>query len=409
MDKYSRYSILIRHILIFMIGFDLVSRFASTPARLITFVSIFLLIVANDFLRYRGFFAKNGRNGTLSLVSLLGSMIMGFLLVCLAGGNNSIYLFILLYEIVFFTYGSILKLFMALQLSLILGFFLVGMAKEPAALSPAFILKNGLSFVVSAIFLAAYILFLLLVKAQMSEKAKVTQLNKELESSYCKLKDYAERVEELAISKERHRVAQEIHDSLGHSLTAIIMHLDYIENILQRDSAKAKEVVVKTQALARSSMDQVRMAVFALKDSPPNHKGLLPSLKDMIDSIEVTDNISVKSFIDEAAENLSASLQGIIYKTIQEGLTNGINHGQATEFFIKLYLYEETLLLEIKDNGKGCETIVLGNGLLGIEKRVLAVFGKVAFQSSSGEGFAIRICIPIREGCYEKNKAGPCG
>ena len=408
MDKYSRYSYNIRNFIIFIIGANIISRFIYTPKKLAIFITFFLVILTNDYLRHRGFFLKKSNGANIHIISLLLSMIGGCILVYFVRGYSDIYMFMVIYEIVFFTNGSLLKLLVSLQLILIFITIFMGEVPLSTIFSLSFIREHGVSILMSLLFIMMYIFFCLSTKAEMREKAKVTKLNKELEESYAKLQEYSARIEELIVAKERNRVAQEIHDSLGHSLTAIIMHLDYIEKIVLNDSNKAKEIVVKTQNLARNSIDQVRMAVYALKDSNSLHRGLVSSIKDMIGSIEVNEGISVKHCLDEKVEDLSPNIKDILYKTIQEGLTNGINHGKSTEFRIEVQVEEEKLHLKIQDNGRGCKDINKGNGLFGIEERVKLVSGEVGFESVIGEGFIILISIPIEEGLHEEDKAGAC-
>lgn len=410
-DKYNRYSYTLRKTILAFIGIDMLFSYISAPWKLLIYTSLFMIVIYNDYLRDRGFFYNGNDSLVKHYASLIFSMTCGAALIYFSKGYAHIYMFLLINDIVFSTKGLHLTIMLTLHLFLIFTVEILRLLSYYSLLellSMNFILENAYHLSFSLVFIVGLVIFNLQYKSNLIEKDKVTRLNKELAESYKKLKIYSEKIEELTVAKERQRLAQEIHDSLGHYLTATIMHLDYIEKIVLTDSVKAHEVIKKTQNLAKSSIDQVRMAVNTLKDSHPLEKGILPVIKEMTEAIEITEKISVRCNIDMKIEALDPSIKSAIFRSIQECLTNSLRHGKVSEIGIEAGFKGKNLSLTFTDNGIGCEKIIKGNGILGIEERINMLNGRTCYQSQLGQGFSMTISIPIEEAHHEKDKTGTC-
>lgn len=401
MNKYMNYSYRLRQIILFIIGISLVSRYKIDGIKVIYYFLLFSLLVVNDYYRINKFY----NNEKIYYISLTTSIIFGTILVYLTDGNTSAYIFMTIYEVVMFNYGLKAKILTGIQVVLI---FILQLTKASydELFSKAFWIENSIELLMSIFIIGAYILSILFMKLEIREKKKVKDLNKNLEESYKKLKEYSLEIEELTISKERNRVAGEIHDSLGHSLTALIIHLDFIEKILYSDTDKAKDLIVKTQVLARNSMNEVRKAVYALKDDLVS-TNLIDSINELINNLALNDNINIKHNIVGDIEKLHSDYKNILYRTIQEGLTNSIKHGKASEIIIKLCKLENDITLNITDNGIGCNKVTEGNGIKGIKDRIETLGGQLQYFSNKN-GFNINISIPYEEVEYEQNKVNAC-
>jgi len=176
---------------------------------------------------------------------------------------------------------------------------------------------------------------------------------------------------------------------------------------MEQDAAKSKELVIKAQALARDSMKEVRKAVYALKEAP-KAGGLGDSLMELKDNLEISRGIKIHYDFKGAIEEISPDLKNVLYRTVREGFTNGIKHGKATKFDVKLRTSEEELRMEIADNGQGCISVKEGNGLQGIKSRIMPLNGEVSYMSNKDEGFVLSIIIPVKEKEYDKDKSGAC-
>ena len=316
-------------------------------------------------------------------------MIIGLILSIMVKGYIDIYFYVLLYELILFTEGRISNFFIGLVISLFV-FMLLYRVLDGDYYNLAFILKeNLLDLIMIFIGMFFYCVALFTFRALRKEKRKVEKLNEELEKSYNLLKAQAERIEELTITKERNRVARELHDNLGHGLIALNMNLDVAEKTIDKDTEGAKKLIQKSIELVKDSMENLRKAVYALKEE--RHENFKKSIEEIAENIESTGTVKVLLDIDPESENLPPEYKEVFYSTIKEALTNSIKHGKADEVRIGLSIGEYVKLI-VKDNGIGCNSIVKGNGLLAIEARAKDYNGKVSFSSKNG--FEIEFLLP---------------
>lgn len=391
MNKFLKYTDLLRNGLFIMIILNIILKHKATPAAAILYGGIFLAAILNDNLRYNHWY-NNRKKFTISLLVSLG--ICTFLMFK-SGGNTSIYYFFLLYDIIVFLEGKMSHLFLVVHfLIFVFVFFIYNDLFTENIFSLEYWKSNILDYLIFFLFYSMTIFLYYSFKYNIKERWRVQKLNNELQEANKKLKEYSLKVEELTIQNERNRVAQEIHDSLGHSLTALIMHLDFLEKIVDSNSEKAKEVVIKSQSIARNSMQDVRKAIYALK-APEISKGLIYSIESLVENLTVSQGIKFTCNITgDDIEIIDLNIKNIIYITIKEGITNGIKHGCASEFYINLKKMDKSIKLTIKDNGKGCEKIIYGNGLKGMIDRVNAVAGTINFCGNIAGGFMVEVFIP---------------
>lgn len=227
-----------------------------------------------------------------------------------------------------------------------------------------------------------------------AEKEEVKKLNTKLELANMKLQQYALEVEALTVSKERTTMAQELHDSVGHTLIALIMHLEFATKICDAKPKKVKEVLIKSQHIAKSSINSLRDAVSLLKEVPKINS-FNDSIADIINNFHLLNDLKINFNADENLDKLNQIIKNSMYKTIKEFITNSIKHGKATEINIKISRENDSINLISTDNGIGCNKIIKSNGLLGIENRVTSLNGSVNYFSNDNIGFGINICIPI--------------
>lgn len=226
------------------------------------------------------------------------------------------------------------------------------------------------------------------------EKEEVKQLNKKLKSANMKLQEYALQVEEMTVARERTKVAQELHDSLGHSLMALSMHLEFAKKICTAKPEKVEEVLTQSEKIAKSSINDLRKAV-SLLNSEIEITDLDDSIKKLISNFYLVSNLKITYTKNQSINTLSPLIKTSIYKTIQECVTNSLKHGSATEISIKITADNENVEVIITDNGIGCNNIVKSNGLKGIETRIGSLNGTVYYFSHDNLGFGIKLSIPI--------------
>lgn len=386
MNKFYKYNNFLYRALQIFIGLDIIYRCRNSIMDLLIFFGLFLVIVVNDYLR-RMYFYKSIKK---YYSSIFLSMIIILVLELNVDGYIDIYFFISLYELILYTEGKISRFFISLQIISILIWIGFKLSYMEDIRTFKFWQDNILDIVMTFLSMFFYLLTLFGYKTLRKEKVKVEKLNKELELSYEKLKEQSEKIEELTITKERNRVAGEIHDNLGHSLVALSMNLDVAEKIIDNDIKLTKELINKSKILTKDSMEDLRKAVYALKEETP--KTLLDSIQQIINNIEATGKVKVIFNINEKVEELLLpEYKDIIYTSIKEALTNSMKHGSPSKLNIDIELEEDNITVIIRDNGSGCSSLVKGNGLLGIENRMSKYGGVIEYNTEENKGFEIKL------------------
>ncbi len=225
-----------------------------------------------------------------------------------------------------------------------------------------------------------------------SEKEDKEELYKELLKAHRELREYANEIEKLTIVKERNRIARDLHDTLGHSITGTIMEMEMAYHLLEEDSKGSKELISKSIISMRDGLKKIREVVETLK----NHDNIsvgLNSIEKLIDDFSNKTKVNIKLNVKGKVVKTRPSINIVIYRTIQEALTNSVRHGCASNVIIELIYLEDKIEFFIRDNGKGCEFINKGHGLKGMKERITDVKGQVKF--SSKQGFIIEGCLPL--------------
>lgn len=374
MGKWERYNYILRYFMYLGFLFDIVSRNMGNTKYMILFSLLFLCIVINDYLRFNYLYKKSSY---IFYTSIIISILIAAIISFFDGGYINIYFYISIADIAFIKDKKAVRYLCTLNILTIifLPFLKHGVPEGIGIFS--FFKESIFEFLMFSMFLFFYITSIFSYKGLILEKKRVEKLNKE--------------IEELTITKERNRLAQEIHDNLGHSLVALNMNLDVMSNVLDKDMGKTKELVEKCQGLTRDSMDSLRKAVYALRDEDIS-QGLIKSIEKLVSSIGDGSKVNINFNIDEKIENYSPEYKNIIYTTIKESITNSIKHGECSEIEIDIKV-EDKIYLTIKDNGIGCGEIVNGNGLKGIEERISKVGGQIEYTTKKGEGFGMEVIM----------------
>lgn len=375
MKKWERYNYVLRIILYIIFFTDLFFRNKGDTTNLIIYSLILVLAISNDYLRYN-FFYK--RSSTIYYTSIIISIVFGGVLKFIVGGYIVIYLYIILIHIAFIKDMRVVKYLYTLNLIVIIFSSLFRIALLEGVTVIQLFRMNLLDFFMMCVALFFSTTTIFSYRALLIEKNRVEKLNKE--------------IEKLAITKERNRVAQEIHDNLGHSLVALNMNLDVIGNMVDKED-EINEIIVKCQRLTKDSMENLRRAVYALKDENIS-EGLIKSVEKLTHNIVGKYNIVIKYNIDEKIEEYSPEYKNIIYTTIKESITNSIKHGKSSIVKIEIKVVDQ-IYMTIEDNGNGCEEIVKGNGLIGIEERAGKIKGSARFVTEKTKGFRTEIILPI--------------
>lgn len=370
-----------------LIGIDIVRRLWGNISSLIIFFSIFLFIVINDHLRMNHFYKDSKKY----FLSIFVSMVLSSILIYYIRGYSDIFMYMIVYELILFTEGKLSKLFITLEILFVYFIMVLRSITIEDFLSLGFWKDHFVDILMSSVGLLFYTFMLYAYREIRKEKRKVEELNKELKLSYNKLQEQSEKIEQLSISKERNRLAGEIHDNLGHNLIALNMNLDVADKLIDSDIDKAKELINRSRLINKESIEDLRKAVYALKEEEP--MTLRSSINKLIDNIQSTGEVEVILSLDENVEKLLPEYKDLIYLSIKECITNSIKHGKANRINIDIIFDNSKLDVNVQDNGLGCNQLIKGNGLLRIEERVTKNSGEVKYSLNDEGGFKIYLTI----------------
>lgn len=242
--------------------------------------------------------------------------------------------------------------------------------------------------------LICFIVFcVLVIQEQRGRINEINALYKKLSIANEELKQLADIKEKMGETKERNRLAREIHDTLGHSLTAISFGVDACLATLDKDPEGTKEKLQVISNVAKSGINEVRTSVTTLRADSSEELSLSKSIISMIEKTIKATDIKINYTIEKDF-NLEKYEENAIYRVVQESITNAIRHGHANTINIQLIKEKNFLLLEIKDNGIGCKKIKPGFGTRHMKERIESIQGKIEYISDNG--FIVRAKVPLR-------------
>ncbi|MDJ0744281.1 MAG: sensor histidine kinase [Xenococcaceae cyanobacterium MO_167.B27] len=254
----------------------------------------------------------------------------------------------------------------------------------------AFIINIAIN---SAIFFCLISLFVfLLVNALLSEYRS----RKELALVNEQLREYALLIEDRAMLQERNRIAREIHDSLGHSLTAQNIQLANALLYLRSNLDRTETFLTEAKKLGSHALQDVRHSVATLRSDPLQGKSLSLAIADLVEDLQYRTEITFH-YHSEIPHTLSQEITTTVYRIVQEALTNMIKHSQATEVNISTQLVANYLEVQVKDNGTGFDPKenTTGFGIQGMRERTTALGGIFNLVSMPDMGCQITATIPL--------------
>ena len=195
---------------------------------------------------------------------------------------------------------------------------------------------------------------------------------------------------ESARVNARTRMSRELHDLLGHHLTALSLNLEVAGHLVE---GKAQEHVNQAHTLARLLLSDVREAVSRLRtDDAIDMAATLLPLADNVAGLEIVLDMPRPFLLDDPERG------HVMLRCTQEIITNAVRHAQAGQLRLQYRVEGRALRLRARDNGRGAEDLVAGNGLRGMRERLAAYGGRVEIRTRPGEGFGIDIVLPLDDG-----------
>jgi signal transduction histidine kinase len=252
-------------------------------------------------------------------------------------------------------------------------------------------LVNGVT-VGTAVFFVGVFAHLRLNEQQAREHAE--RLMADLEAANVQLAAYATQAEELAMTQERNRLAREIHDNLGHTLTIVNVQIEAAKVVMDSDPRRALDAMNKAQELTQKGLTRVRESVAALRESPVSSRPLQEAIASLVKETQ-SNGIVTEFNVAGEPQALEHKVALALYRVAQEGLTNVRRHARASRVDVLLDFQPRELRLEVKDNGVGAAETAGGFGLLGIRERMQLLGGRLEIRTALGKGFCLAASVPL--------------
>lgn len=258
------------------------------------------------------------------------------------------------------------------------------------------LLQVGINFL-DIINLLFFILFLMIYIAnEVQENERMTQELIMVHQVNHELENYAAVSEKIAEDKERKRLAREIHDTLGHALTGIAAGVDACIAMIDINPEATKKQLMVISKVVRQGIVDVRNSLNKLRPGALEQHGFKGAIENMIEEFTSVSDLTISLDYRLDKVDFENTKEDILFRVIQESVTNAVRHGDATHIDISLYIEDNNLYLKIQDNGQGCEEIHYGFGLKQMKERLGMINGKVAYDGH--HGFLTIVTIPLQEG-----------
>lgn len=214
-----------------------------------------------------------------------------------------------------------------------------------------------------------------------------------LRQANAQLTHYASALEHLTISRERNRMARELHDTLAHTLTGLSVTLETVKAYWNVDVDQARALLDKSLTATRNGLEETRRALQALRASPLEDLGLGLALRQMAESAAERVNLDLQLALPNAMPNLPPDVEQCLYRIAQEAVQNVVHHANAHRLALRLESEAGHWKLTVQDDGLGFDprqNSAAGHfGLAGMKERAALAGGKLTIDSQKGKGTKI--------------------
>ena len=194
-----------------------------------------------------------------------------------------------------------------------------------------------------------------------------------------------EEVERLAKLAERERIARDLHDVLGHTLSVVVLKSELAQKLMSRDPARAQQEMAEVERISRQGLAEVREAITGYRSS-----GLTAEIEHVRDTLTAA---GIDTTIEARPVSLAPAQETALSLALREAVTNVIRHAAATRCHIRFYAQDGSALMEVQDDGRGTDA-PFGNGLTGMRERIQSLGG--ALMRESDRGTRLLISLPLK-------------
>lgn len=227
-------------------------------------------------------------------------------------------------------------------------------------------------------------------------KAEAQSLLARLKEAHTQLQQSAQQAEALAVAEERNRLARELHDTLGHRLTVAAVQLEGAQRLIPRDPARAAEMVATVHAQVMEGLSELRRTVATLRAPLSAELNLAAAVRHLTRDFAAATNIQVELHLPVTLPALTLAQRQVIYRVVQEALTNVQRHAGARQVCVALQQGEADIVqLTVDDDGRGLPaTPAAGFGVRGMRERAQQIGATLTLGQSDLGGVRVELTLP---------------
>jgi signal transduction histidine kinase len=235
--------------------------------------------------------------------------------------------------------------------------------------------------------LAGYVISRIMGQLRLERKA--------LQEANSRLSHYAGTLEELTVSRERNRMARELHDTVAHTLSGLAVHLEAVSALWTVDPGQARSMIERSLGATRSGLGETRRAIKALRASPLEDLGLVKALEDLAKETARRAGLRLELELPPDIEGLPHEAGHCFYRIGQEAMENTVRHSNARALAVRLSGGSANLSMEIRDDGKGFDPGTVDDekcfGLRGMRERAELIHASLRIESGLGKGTVLSL------------------
>jgi len=231
-----------------------------------------------------------------------------------------------------------------------------------------------------------------LIDTQRAQQKKLLEAN-------LKLSEHADALEQLATSRERNRLARELHDTLAHTLSGLTVNLESIKILLGDNHPEINNRIDHALENTRTGLTDTRRALSDLRAKQVEDLGLALALENLVEKAASRGNFGYQVGMPDLLPDIPSEIEQSIYRIAQESLANIVKHADARKVFLSLFINEHTLELMIEDDGIGFETSDDPSpdtlGIQGMKERAAESGGEIRINSTPGQGTQVKLTMEL--------------
>ncbi len=231
-----------------------------------------------------------------------------------------------------------------------------------------------------------------LMKVQREQRQALREANQ-------KLTHHAATLEQLATTRERNRLARELHDTLAHTLSAVAVQLEAVNALWSPKPDEAHARLQRSIEATRSGLTETRRVLQDLRASPLEDLGLALAIRNLAESTAARSGLKLDLHIADGLQSVTPDIEQAVYRITQEALENVITHAQARNLTVQLGRFDSQLVLTVSDDGTGFDPATHKSarrfGIQGMRERAEMIGGVLELETTPGQGTIVMLSIEV--------------